>query len=158
MRRSRVRFPLWAPFSRGPIGDSHRVGRVTLGCLVLLAGVMHFVNPGFFNEIVPPWLPPSESFWTYASGVAEIVIGFMLLRSSTRRRGAIAAIWLFVCVYPANLYMTWDWRDRPAGEQFVSWARLPLQFVIIWWAWRIAEKNRQEDSWPGSTFPTAAPN
>lgn len=119
---------------------------------------MHFVNPGFFNEIVPPWLPPSESFWTYASGIAEIVIGLMLLRSSTRRRGAIAAILLFLCVYPANLYMTWDWRDRPAGEQFISWARLPLQFVLIWWAWRIAAKNRQEDSWPGSTFPTAAPH
>ncbi len=129
-----------------------------LGAFVLLAGVMHFVNPQFFNDIVPPWLPPSESFWTYASGIAEIVIGLMLLRSSTRRRGAIAAIWLFVCVYPANLYMTWDWRDREASEQIVSWARLPLQFVLIWWAWRIAEKNRQEDSWPDSTFPTAAPN
>lgn len=118
-----------------------------------MAGVMHFANPDFFNDIVPPWLPPNESFWTYASGVAEIVIGLMMLRPSTRRRGAIAAIWLFVCVYPANLYMTWDWRDRAASEQFVSWARLPLQFVLIWWAWRIAEKSRDKTPWPGSTTP-----
>ena len=128
---------------------------MVLGIFVLLAGVMHFVNPGFFNDIVPPWLPPSESFWTYLSGAAEIIIGVMLLRPSTRRRGALAAIWLFVLVYPANLYMTWDWRDRPASEQLVSWLRLPLQFVIVWWAWRIAEKNRDEPQWPGSTLPAS---
>ena len=119
-----------------------------LGLFVFLAGVMHFINPGFFNEIVPPWLPPNESFWTYASGVAELVIGAMLLRPSTRRAGAIAAIWLFVAVYPANLYMTWDWRDRPAGEQFVSWVRLPLQFILIWWAWRIARSQEAQGAQP----------
>ena len=124
-----------------------------LGAFVLLAGVMHFVNPQFFNDIVPPWLPPNESFWTYLSGVAEIVIGLMLLKPSTRRRGAIAAIWLFVCVYPANLFMTWDWRDREISEQIVSWLRLPLQFILIWWAWRIAKENRDDAPWPGSTTP-----
>lgn len=129
------------------------VENVVLGVFILLAGVMHFANPQFFNDIVPPWLPPSESFWTYASGVAEIIIGLLMLRPSTRRRGAIAAIWLFVGVYPANLYMTWDWRDRAVSEQVVSWARLPLQFVLIWWAWRIAEKSREETPWPGSTTP-----
>ncbi len=127
---------------------------MVLGVFVLLAGVMHFANPGFFNDIVPPWLPPSESFWTYLSGVAEVIIGIMLLRPSTRRRGAIAAIWLFVCVYPANLYMTWDWRDRDVSEQIVSWVRLPLQFVLIWWAWRIARSEYREEPWPGSTSST----
>jgi len=118
---------------------------------------MHFANPGFFNDIVPPWLPPSESFWTYLSGVAEVVIGIMMLRPSTRRRGAIAAIWLFVCVYPANLYMTWDWRDRDVSEQIVSWMRLPVQFILIWWAWRIARSEDREAPWPGSTSSTTAP-
>jgi uncharacterized membrane protein len=130
---------------------------VVLGVFVLLAGVMHFVNPQFFNDIVPPWLPPNESFWTYVSGAAEVVIGLMMLRSSTRRHGAIAAIWLFVCVYPANLYMTWDWRDRETSEQIVSWVRLPLQFVLIWWAWRTAKNAEEESPWPGSTSSMAGP-
>lgn len=80
---------------------------------------MHFVNPQFFDDIVPPWLPPSERFWTYASGVAELVVGPLLLTSRTRRVGALSAIVLFIGVYPANLYMTWDWRDRPVSEQVV---------------------------------------
>lgn len=126
----------------------NRVG-VVMGLFVLFAGVMHFASPGFFNEIVPPWLPLSESFWTYASGLAEIIIGLMLLRPSTRRRGALAAVWLYVLVYPANIYMTWDWRDRPVGDQVVSWVRLPFQFVFIWVALRVASATDSRPTMPG---------
>jgi len=118
-----------------------RVG-VVMGVLVFLAGVQHFVNPDFFNEIVPPWLPPSESFWTYLSGVAELVIGAMLISTRYRRAGALAAIGLFVAVYPANIYMVWDWRDRELSERLVSYGRLPLQFVIVWLAWKVSVIRR----------------
>ena len=115
---------------------------VAMGIFITLAGVMHFVNPEFFDDIVPPWLPPSERFWTYASGVAELIVGPLLLLGRTRRVGALAAIALFVAVYPGNLYMTWDWRDRPFSEQIVSYGRLPLQFVLIWLAWRVFTSTR----------------
>ena len=115
---------------------------VVMGLFITLAGVMHFVNPQFFDDIVPPWLPPSERFWTYASGVAELIVGPLLLLGRTRRIGALAAIALFVAVYPGNLYMTWDWRDRPFSEQIVSYGRLPLQFVMIWLAWRVFTSTR----------------
>ena len=118
-----------------------RVG-VVMGVLVFLAGVQHFVNPDFFNEIVPPWLPPNESFWTYLSGVAELVIGAMLVSTRYRRLGALAAIGLFVAVYPANIYMVWDWRDRELSERLVSYGRLPLQFVIVWLAWKVYVTRR----------------
>ena len=115
---------------------------LALGAFITLAGVMHFVNPLFFDDIVPPWLPPSERFWTYASGAAELVIGPLLLSARTRRVGAASAIVLFVGVYPANLYMTWDWRDRPFSEQIVSYGRLPFQFVFVWLAWKVFTSTR----------------
>lgn len=115
-----------------------------MGVFVTLAGVMHFVNPTFFDDIVPPWLPPSERFWTYVSGVAELIVGPLLIVRRTRRLGALAAIALFVAVYPANLYMTWDWRDRPLNERIVSYVRLPLQFVIVWLAWKVFNAMRTE--------------
>jgi uncharacterized membrane protein len=121
---------------------------IVIGAFVLFAGIMHFANPSFFNEIVPPWLPPSEAFWTYVSGVAEIIIGVLLLRPSTRRVGALAAIWLFIAVYPANLYMAWDWRDRPASEQLVAYGRLPFQFLFIWLAWRVATRDQRRVDYP----------
>ena len=110
---------------------------LVLGLFVTLAGVMHFVNPAFFDEIVPPWLPPNERFWTYVSGVAELVIGPALIWRRTRRRAGLWAAVLFVAVYPANIYMAWDWRDRELADRLVSYVRLPLQFVLIWVALRL---------------------
>lgn len=114
---------------------------IALGVFLTVSGVMHFVNPSFFDAIVPPWLGPSERFWTYASGVAELVVGPLLIIRRTRRIGALAAIVVLIAVYPANLYMVWDWRDRSFGERTVSWARLPFQFVFIWLAWMVARSQ-----------------
>lgn len=122
---------------------------VVLGLFLTVAGVTHFTSPGFFDAIVPPWLPPGERFWTYASGVAELIVGPMLLTRRFRHAGAIAAIVLLIAVYPANLYMTWDYRDHAVGEQVVSWVRLPFQFLFIWLAWRVAVRNRPASPWPG---------
>ena len=119
---------------------------VVMGIFLAFAGVMHFASPQFFNDIVPPWLPPTREFWTYASGVAELVIAYHLLRPSRRRGGAIAAVWLFIGVYPANLYMAWDWRDRALSEQLVAYGRLPFQFLFIWLAVRIARSIPDPDA------------
>ena len=113
-----------------------------LGGFITLAGIMHFANPDFFNDIVPPRLPLSESFWTYASGVVELVVGPMLLWRRSRRWGAVAAIALFIGVYPANVYMAWDWRDEPFSKQIVSYGRLPFQFLFIWLAWRVWQRQK----------------
>ena len=104
---------------------------IGLGAGIGAAGVMHFVRPEFFDAIVPPWLPPSHRFWSLLSGVAELVVGVMLFVPRWRRTGAMGLLVLLIAVYPANLYMTWDWRDRSAGERAASWARLPLQFVLF---------------------------
>ena len=115
---------------------------LVLGGFVTLAGIMHFANPDFFNDIVPQRLPLSESFWTYASGVVELVVGPMLLWRRSRRWGAVAAIALFIGVYPANVYMAWDWRDEPFSKQIVSYGRLPFQFLFIWLAWRVWQRQK----------------
>jgi uncharacterized membrane protein len=109
------------------------------------AGVMHFASPQFFNDIVPPWLPPSREFWTYISGVFELVVAYLLFRPSLRRTGAIASVWLFIGVYPANLYMAWDWRDKAFSEELVAYGRLPFQFLFIWVALKIAAANPDTD-------------
>ncbi len=105
---------------------------------MLGAGITHFVNPTFFDAIVPPWMPFGERFWTIVSGIAEVAIGIGVLRRSSRRTAALSAFVLFVAVYPANLYMAWDWRDRPFTEQMISLGRLPFQFLFFAWAVSVA--------------------
>jgi uncharacterized membrane protein len=114
---------------------------IPLGAFVLLAGLTHFANPDFFDAIVPPWLPPNERFWTNISGIAEIAVGIAVLVPKYRKIGALASVALFVAVYPANMYMVWDWRDRSTTEQIVSWVRLPFQFLFIWMALIVARQN-----------------
>jgi uncharacterized membrane protein len=128
--------------------NPNRLAKV-LALFLGFAGIMHFANPSFFNEIVPPWLPPSRIFWTYISGVAEVAIAIALIRPSTRRAGAIAAVWLFIAVYPANIYMVWDWRNEVASQQFISWARLPFQFLFVWVALQVARVNNNHPIAPG---------
>lgn len=118
---------------------------VAMGLFIGFAGIMHFASPEFFNDLVPPWLPPSESFWTYASGVVELVIAFLLLSPRRRRTGALWAIVLFVGVYPGNLYMAWDWRNEPLEDQLIAYGRLPFQFLFIWMAWKIAQASDNAD-------------
>ena len=110
-------------------------GRLLLGVLFLLAGVMHFVVPGAYVRIVPEWLP-SPRLIVLVSGVFEVLGGVGVLVPSTRRFAAWGLIALLVAVLPANVQMALDhatkWRSIPG---WILWARLPLQLPLIWWAW-----------------------
>ena len=108
-----------------------------LAALLGFAGVAHFANPGFFDEIVPHSLPGTARTWTYVSGLAELACAVTVARRPTRRAGALAAAALFVAVFPANVQMAFDWRHRPAIEQAAAYGRLPLQIPLVVWALRV---------------------
>lgn len=99
--------------------------------MLIGAGAGHFLRPEPFDAIVPPQLPGSARFYTYASGVTEVGVGAMLLAPRTRRAGALAAAALFVAVFPANLNMAQMWKDKPLPMRAVALARLPLQLPMI---------------------------
>ena len=101
------------------------------------AGINHFRAPEFYLPIMPPWLPWHEQL-VFLSGVAELVIGIGLLIPRTRVLAAWGAIALLIAVFPANLHMAFA--DVPVGDPpqsagVLRWVRLPLQLVLIAWAW-----------------------
>jgi uncharacterized membrane protein len=113
-----------------------RIALFLLALFFVFAGVTHFTRPEFFTAIVPPALPAPLAL-VYVSGVFEILGGLGVLWPATRAAAGVGLVALLVAVYPANLYMAW------APERFVAqgtplwalYARLPLQFVFIAWAW-----------------------
>ncbi len=123
-----------------------------LGILLIVAGLGHFLAPQGLDNIVPPALPFEPRLWTYLSGVAELVIGVMLLVPlerkafgvSVRLLGVWSAFALFILVYPANIYMAIDWLDRPMPEPLVAIARLPLQFGLFYWCFVLHKKLRSQ--------------
>ena len=104
----------------------------TMTALYVAAGVNHFLNPRMYIKIIPPYLPAPEVL-NYIAGGAEVLLGIGLLFPATRPGAAWGIIILLVAVFPANLYM---YQQNMSG--IPSWAllaRLPLQLVLIAWAW-----------------------
>ncbi|MGW4097440.1 DoxX family protein [Mycobacterium sp. NPDC004974] len=108
-----------------------------MAALLLGMGTLHFVAPKPFDSIIPTELPGSARFYTYASGVGELATGALLAVPRTRRLGALAAVALFIAVFPGNLNMVRLWWDKPWPMRIVAIARLPLQIPMITWALRV---------------------
>ncbi|MFZ0834479.1 MAG: hypothetical protein WAM92_15640 [Mycobacterium sp.] len=102
-----------------------------MGAMLLGMGTLHFVAPKPFDTIIPAELPGSARFYTYASGVAELATGGLLLVPRTRRLGGLAALALFVGVFPGNVNMVRLWWNKPWPLRLVAIARLPLQLPMV---------------------------
>ena len=110
-----------------------------LAGLLAAAGAAHFASPRTFDAIVPRALPGSPRTWTYVSGAAELVLAAGVALPRTRRRAAQAAAAFFVGVFPANVKMAADWRDRPTPQKAAALGRLPLQLPLVLWARAVAK-------------------
>jgi uncharacterized membrane protein len=108
-----------------------------LGSLFVVAGALHFLAPGTYERIMPPYLPLHREL-VYLSGALEILGGLGMLSERTRPVAGIGLVLLLLAVWPANLQMLLDARasDRPSWWIGLLWARLPLQLLLILWVWR----------------------
>ncbi|MBR9990565.1 MAG: DoxX family protein [Gemmatimonadetes bacterium] len=112
-----------------------QVSLVLIAIVFVVAGVMHFVRPGIYARIIPPFLPFPMAL-VYISGVAEILGGIGVLIPSLRAWAGIGLIALLIAVFPANLYMALAPERAGFGIAAVwLWLRLPLQLVVIAWVW-----------------------
>ncbi len=121
-----------------------RVFRWLLAIAMIGAGVNHFLSPDFYVQIMPPYLPwHAELVWL--SGVLEIALGALILPPRTRRLAGWGLIALLLAVFPANLHMAMNEvliDGEPAAPAWALWLRLPLQAVLIAWAWAVTRPPR----------------
>ncbi len=110
------------------------VMRVLFGVLFILAGLNHFRDPDFYVKIMPPYLPWHLEL-VYASGVCEVALGVLLLIPRFSVLAAWGLIALLIAVFPANLHMALHPDDYTQISPLVLWLRLPLQGVLIAWAY-----------------------
>ena len=105
-----------------------------LGLLFAAAGVMHFASPEPYVAIVPPYLPWPLAL-VYLSGAAEVALGVLLLVPRFQNLAAWGLIALLIAVFPANLHMALNPEHFPTIPPVALWVRLPLQAVLIAWAY-----------------------
>jgi len=111
-----------------------------LAAFFVLAGAMHFIRPRSYEAIVPPYIPRHREV-VQVSGVAEIAGGVAVVPERTRSFAGLWLVALLAAVFPANVHMAINPEqirglDLNRIPRWTLWARLPLQPLMMIWAWR----------------------
>ncbi|MEP6845388.1 MAG: DoxX family protein [Panacibacter sp.] len=109
--------------------------------LYLIAGINHFFNPSTYLSIMMPWLPYQIPL-IYITGAFEIFLGLLLIPLATRRIASCGIIVLLIVIFPANIQMTLDYFHDNNPYAWLTVLRLPLQFVLIRWAYRFYKRPK----------------
>jgi uncharacterized membrane protein len=116
------------------------VMKYLLVVLYVAAGINHFVNPDFYLKMMPPYLPWHLAL-VYISGAAEIVLGVLVLFPRFTQLAGWGLIALLIAVFPANVFMAQNPHLFPDISQTALLIRLPIQLLLIWWAWWATRPN-----------------
>ena len=115
------------------------------GVLLVGAGLVHFTSPATHLPMVPDFLP--RRVVVLASGVVEVVVGLGALVPRFRSPATLAILGLMIIYLP--LHVLDVFREHPAiGSHQLALIRLPVQFVLIAWAWFIHKKDASEQLSP----------
>ena len=105
-------------------------------------GVRHFIDPNFFLAIMPNYFSFHLEF-VYLSGIAEIILGLMLLFKKTRKLAGFGLIILLILVFPANIHLVQSELSQSllgvTREQSII--RLPFQALFILIAYWHSKKD-----------------
>ena len=109
------------------------------------AGLLHFLRPGMYEQIVPDYLPAHREL-VLISGAAEIAGALGVIPERSRRLAGYWLTGLLVAVFPANVHMALHPDRYPGLSPALLWGRLPLQPLAISWALRATRSRSRRDT------------
>ena len=121
------------------MSNRKRVSLFVMVVIYIVAGLNHFIHPAFYTVIMPPYIPWHLPL-VYISGVFEIILALALIPQTTRRYAAWGIIALLIAIFPANVYMLQKYHAQQHPQLWLMILRLPLQLVLIWWAYSFTKK------------------
>jgi uncharacterized membrane protein len=110
------------------------VSKIILAAFFIASGFGHFFNPDTYLQMMPPYLP-WHLFLIYLSGAFEILFGTLLILPKWTKLGAWGIILLLIAFLPIHVYMALNAEDFAFTPSVFLWLRLPLQAVLIAWAY-----------------------
>lgn len=107
---------------------------------MILGGVNHFLKPEMYFPFIPEVLP--QKVIIYLSGVLEIALGVGACIPQLRSKATLGILVLMIVFLPLHIIDVF--KENPAvGTHEAALIRLPLQFVLILWAWFIYRQRKQ---------------
>jgi uncharacterized membrane protein len=123
-----------------------------LSVAFMTTGILHFLRPATYEQVMPDYLPAHHEL-VLLSGAAEIAGGVGVVFARTRRTAGLWLVALLVVVFPANVNMALNAGRFRSIDPALLWARLPLQGLLMWWAYRttrgVRERSRTSADEPG---------
>lgn len=123
----------------------HLVLLITLSLLFINIGIDHFVNPDFYRNIMPAYLPMHTEA-IYISGFFEILGGVAILFPKLRSMAGWGLVLLLIVVFPVNIHMAVNPNLFPDIPLSFLYIRLVLQFIIIYWTYSATQLPPQKDA------------
>lgn len=114
-----------------------RISLASMVLLYLLAGINHFIHPLFYLAPMPPYLPYPIKL-IYISGIFEMVLGLLLIPAKARKIAARSIILMLVVFFTFHVQMIINAYTIGGIGLWVAIIRFPLQFLLIYWAWKIS--------------------
>jgi uncharacterized membrane protein len=106
-----------------------------IGALFVLAGANHFRQPKIYERIMPPYIPAIPTM-VMLSGIAEMILGFMILTPASQILAAWSIIIMLLLFLPVHIHML---QNEEASMKLPKWVliiRIPLQFGLMFWAYQ----------------------
>jgi len=112
-----------------------RLGQLVFGVCALLFGGAHFFYLNLTAPLVPKWLPPTQEFWAYATGVGHIAAGVAILTGVQACLAATLLTAMFAAFTPL-VHMPMLLAD-PSSH--VNWSENALNLTLVGTAWVVAD-------------------
>ncbi len=125
-----------------------RIAWLAFGLCVLVFGISHLAYAKFTASLVPAWLPPSQLFWAYVTGLAQVAAGLALL-SGVQARLAAILLTVMYATFGVLVHIPLVIAD-PSSHN--NWAENAINLILTGAAWCLADslwKTRARSSRPG---------
>ena len=112
-----------------------RVGQLAFGVCALIFGAAHFLYLNLTAPLVPKWLPPTQEFWGYATGIGFIAAGVAILTGVQARLAAVlvtAMLAAFAVLVHARMLLA-----DPASHR--NWTENAVNLAVMGAAWVVAD-------------------
>src|SRR5258706_7414220 len=112
-----------------------RLGQLAFGVCALLFGGAHFFYMNFTAPLVPKWLPPTQEFWAYATGVGHIAAGIAILTGVQARLVAV----LLTAMYASFTPLVHGPMLLANSSSYMNWTENALNLALVGAAWVVAD-------------------
>jgi uncharacterized membrane protein len=128
-----------------------RIGQVAFALCTLIFGTAHFLYMNLTAPLVPKWLPPTQEFWAYATGIAHIAAGVAIL---TRVKARLAAMLLTIMYASFSVLVHVPMAFADPANHWI-WNENAVNIALIGAAWVVADSLAQRGASEAISEPRA---